>query len=263
MPGRDQDAAVQAAVGIGARERRHPRQREVHLRRHARRADVAGAPDQVRPQRHRIDELVSARFGSVAVTTAVLQRLLAAGQADADGPAVVGAGSLSPRRRCGPRRRTPAPPHQCIGERGGAAARVRRLPIAPPSLPAESLRNTNAVPADQTPMPVNRIPRDATAPTTASCSRPSARSRRPPSGSTADDSRPAAAPRPRKSAAQPQAGQRVAERRALDVGWCRGVHVRRGARRAPGPCVSNAAYPSASVADLASPAAVRAARPRT
>ena len=73
------------------------------------------------------------------------------------------------------------------------------MPAAPPSLPAESFRNTAAEPADHGPQAVNRTPRVDSGPRTASSSKASWTRSATAIGIMRIASRPYLAPRPRNA----------------------------------------------------------------
>ena len=81
----------------------------------------------------------------------------------------------------------------------GASPREHGLPAAPPSVPAESFRNTAAVPVDHAPIEVKSTPRVASGPRTASVSKTSCTRSATAIGKARIASRPVLAPRSRNA----------------------------------------------------------------
>ena len=104
------------------------------------------------------------------------------------------------------------------------------VPAAPPSVPAESFRNTAAVPVAHGPIEVYSTPRVASGPRTASSSKTSCTRSATAIGSALIASRPVLAPRSRKAFPSFRPIDRVGDRGRLRVGRRGDVHVGEEAR---------------------------------
>jgi hypothetical protein len=125
-PRRDDDPAAQQVVvlAVGGGERRQRRQHEVHLRDHARRANVARPPAQGRPNRDGVDQAGQRLLRVDPADDCRGVELVAVGQDDAGRTAVVRAdrddlGARADLRSGRTRRR-----RECFRQRARTALRV-------------------------------------------------------------------------------------------------------------------------------------------
>ena len=146
-----------------------PDERQVHLRGGSRLADVVRMPNHGRPELDRVTEeqgplRVGRRHDQVGASM-----LRAVGERDADHASVLRADLGHLCTRSGSSRRTTGAAETSASANARVPPRASTaLPAAPPSLPAESIRNTAADPAAHGPIAVYSTPRVESGPRTAS-----------------------------------------------------------------------------------------------